>query len=227
MRTRRQFGSQARTQSGSGVIEGVLGLIAIIAGVVCGTLLILNTGFSTYYKAKIAFVASQAAMYCAGQTSFAGSYVPGTSTQSLENKVKPLVNAMLHTLNLPDARSVVVTLDANKVAVTVSVEGLLLAGSGDILPNRIALQDTGVALLDQSLPPALLTLSLDGRPDTMVTVPCYGKFVDPFSNGHISNLDSAPLGVAVFRNRIPGSYSQFCMSSPSGAYSQTLATNRQ
>lgn len=59
--------SVRRPASGQAIIEGVVALLLIVFGTVCAVLLLINVGFSVYYKDKLGFIANQCAQYAATQ----------------------------------------------------------------------------------------------------------------------------------------------------------------
>lgn len=215
-----------RRQNGSGIVEGVMGVVLIAAVTVGGTALLINSAVAGYYKEKLGFIANQAAKFAADSASWNGSFKPSARTDSLNAGTRDVVNEMLSTVGLPEAREVSVTIENQQVVVEIAVEGFALPSGGGIFPAAISLQDRGVAVLNDTLPPALLTVSLEGRPDTMVTIPAYGRFIPGFSNGAFgqSQFSQAPPGTALFNNRPAGSYSQFNLNAAPGSFSQTLAT---
>ena len=52
-----------RNAQGSGLVEGVVGIVLVTMVVVAGILLLVNSGMATYYKLKIGYVASEAAKF--------------------------------------------------------------------------------------------------------------------------------------------------------------------
>lgn len=56
-----------RTQTGSGIVEGVVGLGIVIGATVLAVLLIINVGTATHLKRRVGFMAEQAAQYAANE----------------------------------------------------------------------------------------------------------------------------------------------------------------
>ena len=52
-----------RREKGSGIVEGVVGLLMIIGAAVLTVLLLVNAGGATYQKEKIGLVAQEVATY--------------------------------------------------------------------------------------------------------------------------------------------------------------------
>jgi hypothetical protein len=126
-----------RTERGSGIVEGVIGLFLVIAGATGGTLLLTNVGTTLFYKEKLTFVTSQAAAFAA------------TQGQASPESVQPVVDALLNKVGLPNSQSVTVDTDnaTRTVTVSVSLSNLALVGSGTLLPAVLTnMHDTEAAV---------------------------------------------------------------------------------
>src|SRR5579883_2497962 len=73
-----------RPETGSGIVEGVVGLMLIVSATVIAVMLLLNTGIATYNKEKLSFVADQAAIYA---TSVADSPTRDSDVSSFVNNM--------------------------------------------------------------------------------------------------------------------------------------------
>src|SRR6185369_3630926 len=86
----------ARSQRGSGLAEGVIGLCMVITGTAIATVLLTDVGMSLYYKQKLGFVANQTAVFAVclppGNddkiTDFAKTLLTKLSKNKAECKVK-------------------------------------------------------------------------------------------------------------------------------------------
>jgi hypothetical protein len=127
-----------RTQTGSGLIEGVLGLMMVTGSTVFATLFILDSGTGIFLKNKISLVTSQAAQYAAANQ----------SDSDLESETEAYVTSLMPVVGLTPSR-LTVTVTATAVngvqgeVVTVSNQ-FPLFGQG-ILPTSIQLSDTEFA----------------------------------------------------------------------------------
>jgi Flp pilus assembly protein TadG len=125
---------------GAALVEGVIALAMIIMGTVGAVLLLVNTGMSMYYKQKLGFIASEAAMYAAVLSQTDDVEVKGSET------ARALLQAMGFNPSRCDVKVSVTTVD-DKPAIKVTITtDLKMFGKGDILPGSINIQDTAVAL---------------------------------------------------------------------------------
>src|SRR5262245_28409097 len=126
-------------QNGAVLVEGVVALVLIISGTVLATLLLVNSGLSTYYKEKLGFVANQASQF---------------AFQIPQNQdPKPLTTAfvldLMNQMGLPAEKTQVTTDNTIKVSgvrgvkVTIKAD-LKLIGKGDVLPLTIPLTETAI-----------------------------------------------------------------------------------
>lgn len=193
-----------RRQTGAVIIEGAVGMSMIIAAVVAGTLLLVNCGVATYYKAKLGFAAQEIATF--------GANVPTGSNPTAPTRA--FANQFLRIAALNDAEVIVnrVTIGGEEaVKVEVRAKALKLIGNGNFLPKSLTLSETAVALRHNWKPDYLLTLSLrENYGNTMVTVPCYGRQFDPGFSGH--GIQHLPRGTA----------GRFWMNFPNGGFTASV-----
>lgn len=139
---------------GAVLIEGVVALILLIGGAVCGTLLLVNAGCATYYKEKLGFIDNQAA-------NFAGNKVAeGATAAEVQAQTETFVNDLLQKMGMPVAQDVEVTVDADFVVVATKLANLTLIGNGSILPFSVSVQDTSAFKRANQFYPILLDLNL-------------------------------------------------------------------
>jgi hypothetical protein len=132
-----------RKERGSGIVEGVVGLMLVIGGTVLCVLLLINSGAATYNKEKIGFVANQAATYAAT--------LPSDSTR--QALVTTTVNSLLESMGLSSTNCSVTVSDitvasnpAVSVTVSASLPTMLSSNFGNLLPQQIQMSDTAVAI---------------------------------------------------------------------------------
>ncbi|MBI4533545.1 MAG: hypothetical protein HY711_06320 [Candidatus Melainabacteria bacterium] len=176
-----------RSLAGQALAEGVVALLLVVAGVVGGVILLVNVGMSTYYKEKLGFVANQVATYAA--TLSASNDITAKSTD--------LAKDLMTKMGLPsDATVTTETTTAggkSAVSVTIQTGSLPLFGKGDILPLKISLRDTAVAIKGAGFSDFLV---LGGSPDgnTFVTVPVVKKgnlgFANPGASSSVYSLQT-------------------------------------
>ncbi len=192
-------------------------------------LLVINIGASAYYKEKLGFITTQAAQQAVAEYSGGSwnwSHNRRINKNAVRNAVTLKVNGMLSAVGLPPAKRLLITPDTDGVAVTIEIDGLSLVGKGTLLPAQVSLSDTAYGTFEDDQPPALLTFGVIQESDGSLqqyTVPCYGKFVAPWSNGHTNDLNGAPLGTAAFRN-FERQYGQWNITMNNGTASETLVT---
>jgi hypothetical protein len=129
-----------RNNRGSGLIEGVFGLMMIISGTTLATVLLINSGTSILFKNKISLVASQAAQYAAAHQ----------SDPNLEPETEAFVESLMPAVGLtPYGLNVTVTAtELNGVQgqqVSVTNRFLLCSTCGGVFPKQIQLADTEFA----------------------------------------------------------------------------------
>jgi hypothetical protein len=130
-----------RDKHGAALVEGVISLVMITIGTVAAVTLMVNAGMSTYYKEKLGFVTNQCATYAASLS----------PADDMEGKTELMAKALLKTMGMP-SQTVKVKVEGELVQdrpglkVTISVSGLGLFGSGDLLPTSISLQDSAISL---------------------------------------------------------------------------------
>ncbi|MBY0359049.1 MAG: hypothetical protein K2W82_13685 [Candidatus Obscuribacterales bacterium] len=207
-----------RSAKGQGLIEGTAAVVVLMFTMIGSLFLLLNLGMSIYYKQKVGFFANQVAAAEADSLSWSGSY-NNIPVARLESDARSRMNELLQQSGLQGTPQVTVTQGPFTVTVNVTVNNMPLCGEGSFLPNIISVQDRATAELSDSRPPALLTLSVTGRPDQAIAIPAYGFYRTPFSNGSTNFASNPPPnGVAAFRApATPASgYGQFALSLPTG-----------
>ncbi|MFA7339963.1 MAG: hypothetical protein WC028_24510 [Candidatus Obscuribacterales bacterium] len=134
-----------RGAHGAALVEGVVSLVMITIGTVAAVTLLVNAGMSTYYKEKIGFIANQCATYAA-------SLSPGDDP---EGKTSLLAKKLVAAMGMP-SNAVTIKVaempieDRVGLKVTLTVGGLGMFGSGDIMPKVLSMQDSAVALRNGS-----------------------------------------------------------------------------
>jgi hypothetical protein len=129
-----------RNKRGSGIIEGVFGLVLIISGGIISTLFILNSGAGIFFRNKTLLVASQAAQYAAAHQ--ADSDVQG-ETETFVQNLMPTVG-----MSPSDLKVTVTATTVNGVQgvqVSVSNHFPLFGSGGGVMPDQIRLADTEFA----------------------------------------------------------------------------------
>jgi hypothetical protein len=208
-----------RKSTGSGIVEGAVGLWLVVLGAVGATLLLANVGMAAYYKTKVGFVADECARYAANQARWNCGYPYYVSSSKTQQEVTALANKMLSGMGLPTANSVDVQTTSDVVTVKLEVHGMKLVGNGTMLPSLISMNETAVASLTDSEPPAILGLSVNGQ---QVLIPCYGKVVQPWTyNTRSSPETGRPAGAAVLAN-FTRNYASFDMTINNGSYNESL-----
>lgn len=210
--------SKARSQNGQALLEGTSTVVFIMIAAVGSLLFLLNLGMSIYYKQKVGFILNQVAAAEADALSWSGSY-NNIPVSGLESDAKSRLRELLKQAKMDGTLDVKVRQQAYTVVVDATVSGLPLFGKGTFLPNVIAVKDTASAEISDSRPPGILTLSVTGSPKDSLMLPCYGRFVPPYSNGAVSANTKLPQpDIAVFRApRTPqAGYGQFVLSLPKG-----------
>ncbi len=152
---------QKRT-SGQALIEGALAMTMIAALIIGGALLLLGTGFSVYYKTKIAHAAEAGARFGTETAEWLGAPRPDYSSAQLRSDVTNVVNVALAEMGMPSAAKVEVrktTVGEIKfLTVKVSVDNLRIF-SGGVLPGGISLTDTAASAFGKTTPPAVLGIT--------------------------------------------------------------------
>jgi len=128
-----------RSQRGSGIIEGAVGLLMVISGGIMATMLMLNSGADIFFKNKILVVANQAALYAAAHQSDPNVQ---EETQSFVQELMPTVGLTPSSLNVTVTPTTVNGVEGEQVAIS---NQFPLFGTGSILPNKIRLADTEFA----------------------------------------------------------------------------------
>lgn len=132
-----------RTMGGSGIVEGLVGLMLIIGSTILAVILLLNTGIATYNKEKVAFVADQAATYATSLTNL--------STRDAD--VRSFVNSLLNQMGVKASNTTVKVTDiacskwaAVSVSVSTTLPTLMSSGFSFLIPQQLQVSDTAVAI---------------------------------------------------------------------------------
>jgi hypothetical protein len=129
-----------RSNRGSGLVEGVVGLHMVIGGTVLATLLILNSGTSILSKNKILLVTGQAAQYAAAHQSDADLQ---SETQAFVQSLMPVVGLTPNRLSVTVTATAVNGVQGQQVCVTNQFP--LFGTAGGAFPTQIQLADTEFA----------------------------------------------------------------------------------
>jgi len=125
---------------GAALVEGVVALAMIIMGTVGAVLLLVNVGMSMYYKQKLGFIASEAAMY--------GAVLAGND--DIEVRGAEIARALLKAMGFNPARCDVkvaeIEVDGKPGIQVTIITDLKMFGKGDILPISMNIQDSAVAI---------------------------------------------------------------------------------
>jgi hypothetical protein len=210
-----------RTESGS-IVEGAIGLWLIVVMLVMGVLLLVNCGMAAYYKGKLGYVAQECARYAAG---LPDDKDPTPKTERFADDLMRHLGLPVTSASVKVEKAVLGDLPAMRV--TVGNSKLALFGNGSILPTVISMSDTAEAARDPYRPTGLLYLYCrgqnvdrgDGRPNTTMCIPTYGRRVKPYSDTLLSPTAERPAGTAVFYR--PHS-ERYWMSFPSGGFNESI-----
>lgn len=127
--------ARARAAAGQGLVEGVVGLVILIIGVVLAVLLLVNAGVSAFYKSRIGFITQQAADFA-------------SQKQGDKDVLEAFTKSLLKESGLPEMNSLevenITVADQDAVRVKLTVQGLTLVGNGEILPKQINIEDVAV-----------------------------------------------------------------------------------
>ena len=135
--------TRMRTMRGSNMVEGVVGLCLVIAGLIVAGLLLMNSGALIYNQEKIGFVTHSAATYAASLT----------NVGSRQADVDAQVANVMSNLGLSSADTTTTISDitvnskpAVSVTVTANLPTMLTSNFGAVLPQQVQLKETAVAL---------------------------------------------------------------------------------
>lgn len=132
-----------RSKQGSVMVEGAVGLLLVISGLIVAVLFLLNSGLAVYNQEKIGFVANSAASYAANLTN------TSTRQADVDAEVKDtMANLGLDSSNTSTTISDVTlnSLPAVSVTITANLPTLMTANFGSIFPQQIQINNTAVAL---------------------------------------------------------------------------------
>lgn len=140
-----RISNRQRSNRGQGILEGVAGLLIITMGVVLFTGLLVNVGFSSYYKERLGFVADQTARY-------AGTLTSGDPASD-EKKAEEFAVDMLKHMGFSgtDAKVKVKNEQVNgeeATKVEISANFPIFQQLGGIFPAKIGLNETSVSIGD-------------------------------------------------------------------------------
>ena len=131
-----------RSQKGSGLIEGVVGLMLVIGSTILAALLLLNSGMSILFDNKLLLVAGQAARYA----------VAHQLDENVEAETQTFVQSLMPTLGLTPNNLIVTTTPnaicgAQGMQVTVSNQFIVVGAAAipGVFPSQIRLADTEFA----------------------------------------------------------------------------------
>lgn len=129
-----------RNQTGSGIIEGTVGLMLVLGGSVLGALLVLNSGAGIFFKVKEAYVTELAAQYALSHT--------GDQVTAYVQSLMPQVGLSPSNLQVTTNPSATFTPAGGQPqsGASVTVSNLFpLFGNGSVFPLKIQLSDTEFA----------------------------------------------------------------------------------
>ncbi|MBX9686466.1 MAG: hypothetical protein K2X27_07175 [Candidatus Obscuribacterales bacterium] len=188
-------GKRNRRAAGAAMIMTVsliymLATMAVLAAVCAG-----NAGFSYFWREKLRFATRQALACYMAELSWSAGKFPTASAAKAEAKIKASVNAALMKMGMPPAEINFQT-NGNSVTVNTHVQGLaLLKADGLPFPTTIDVSDSLSSNFNDSRPDGLCSIGIAGG--SAVTLPTYGRFIMPWSNG-AADPRSAWKGVACF-----------------------------
>lgn len=142
---------QGRRATGSGLIEGVFGLMLVIGGTTAGTMLMLNSGSAMFLKEKLVVVSNLAAQYAA--QNFNDSNIQEDTRAYVQNLL-PRVGLSGSGLKVAVTKDIAVKTNGTPVVgvqVRVSSKVQLLS-DGSLFPTSIELSDTEWAPNGTSFP---------------------------------------------------------------------------
>jgi hypothetical protein len=185
-----------RRTTGSALVLTSVVLMSLSFVFVMLCLYIGNLSLAAYYRDKLHMLTKQALSCYISELSWYGCAVPGATAAAAQDKVQDEVNESLRGMGMP-AGTVTVTSVGQQVTVTIAVNGLALISKNSFIPTHLDMQDSLVGDLGALHPRGTVGLSVPGGP--VVLVPTYGRFTDPWSNGH-ADLRTAPQCAATFYN---------------------------
>lgn len=156
-------GGGLRSSRGSGLLEGIAGMILISTLVGLAAMLLLNVGMFTYYQGKLGVLTNSAAAYAASIISNNNSANARMTDDFVGRQTAKMVNMALAKMKLPANARVTARRHDTKVSVTVTLINLSLAGDGNIIPLTISLADSACAELNHDEPPMLLQINGNGN----------------------------------------------------------------
>jgi hypothetical protein len=189
VRKMRSKSFSARSKKGSNMVEGAVGLMIIITGLIFAGLLLMNSGALIYNQEKIGFVTHSAATYAAALTN------AGTRQSDVEAQVS---NTMAN-IGLSGANTSVTIKDISlgaganaKPAVSVTVAArlptMLSSSFGNLLPQEIQLTETSVALKPINNVQYLVIMNVVGQKVTVPMINCTGDLPNDGLPAWFTNL---------------------------------------
>jgi hypothetical protein len=183
---------------GQGIVEGTVGLMLVVAGIVLGTLLLMCTGFAVNYKTKLAVVAQETSGYVQGRQMWIGTLRPDYNPTKIREEAKDVANELLKRFGMPPFSKIQfkeTTTGENRFCeVSLTVDKLRIPGGG-ILPSFISLTETGVSINNSETCWGYAQLRINGaNSNAGIVVPCIGFALrnQPFAMGQ--SLGCRPLG---------------------------------
>lgn len=208
-----------RGKRGAVIVEGTLGILMTIVGLMLSLVFIVNVCMLAIFKQKVGMVANEAAMQAS--LLFPGAFHSGQSKKTKTAKteeIQALVSERLAALGLPPASEFAVTTDSTgfrtvTVSFTVKAQGLFLQFN-HFFAGEIKLKERACAIIPNRMPPAIFTLQLARQVAfgglRYSQMPSYGRFNNktnlpaiPGAGGAAAAQPPAPtslpVGVAGFR----------------------------
>lgn len=171
----RKIHNRVRSCQGSGIVEGVVGLVIVMGGLILAILLMVNTGMAMYLKGKVAFLAQQTARHATG---LQASQLQSEST-AFAKELAARMGMDKDSTNIEVATCTVSGEEAIEVKISSSTGTF---GGVDFLPKTVAMNDSAVAVIE------------DGGSGT------YGYLAVPVTSGPGTN--SADVYVPVVRPKL-------------------------
>ncbi len=199
--------SRRFNQRGSGIVEGVGGLVLIIGATVLLAQMLLNVGFLLYYKQKVGYAATQAADYAASQLAW-GNARKKSREYTLE-QTRNRLNDMLELMELPkislrqdDLQLSTIDRQSATIKITVRIRGLKFPAQSVLPVSMRTVTETACVNLSTGKPPALLDIFPKGHREWTTRIPVYRlgtQFRDFARAPAVSTLPiTAPAGTIMY-----------------------------
>jgi hypothetical protein len=161
MRSRFYRTTQQRKRKGQALVEGVVGLLLILAAIIVGIILLLDVGFSIYRKMQLGFVVNQTADYAANRE--------GDPQILAQERGQEVLNALgLNSTNAIIKAKQFTIQGAPVVKVSVELDVPLFASNVPVLPMKVRLSDSVIAVKSGAAEDSKGQLSIrgvDGDPE--------------------------------------------------------------